>query len=271
MNTSPNAFHDFEHTGWQNAAAHYDHGFGSVTIQSIEPLLDAVGAGQGVHLLDVACGPGYAAIFAHRRGCLPIGIDFSSAMIVAAREANPELDFREGDAENLNFDDETFDAVVMNFGMLHLAQPDRAIAEAFRVLQRGGRYAFTVWDAPPKTAAFDIVLGAVRQCGTLEVPLPEGPPFFRFSDPAECARSLTAAGFSDVRSIVVPQVWRLDSSRTLVETMRRAAVRTAALLKMQTASAAKAIEEEIAARVEVFRRENYIELPMPAILTSAKK
>jgi ubiquinone/menaquinone biosynthesis C-methylase UbiE len=192
-------------------------------------------------------------------------------MIAAAREANPELDFREGDAENPDFDAETFDAVVMNFGMLHLAQPERAIAEAFRVLRQGGRYAFTVWDAPPKTAAFDIVLNAVRLCGTLEVPLPEGPPFFRFSDPAECNRSLNAAGFSEVRSIVVPQVWTLDTSRTLVEVMRRAAVRTAALLKMQTDSATKAIEEEIAARVEDFRKGNYIELPMPAILTSAKK
>src|SRR5215471_17475152 len=105
MTASSKAFHDFEHQGWQKAAAQYGPGFGGVTIQAVEPLLDAAGAMQGTRLLDVACGPGYAAVRAHRRGCLPVGIDFSSAMIAEAREANPHLDFREGDAENLDFDD----------------------------------------------------------------------------------------------------------------------------------------------------------------------
>jgi SAM-dependent methyltransferase len=192
-------------------------------------------------------------------------------MVAAAREANPGLDFREGDAQNLDFDDASFDAVVMNFGMLHLADPDRAISEAFRVLRPGGRYAFTVWDAPPRTAAFEIVLSSIRQWGNMEVPLPEGPPFFRFSDPKESARSLVVAGFSNAQSIVVPQVWILETPQTLVSTMRRAAVRTAALLKMQTDDATRAIEQEITGRVEACRKGDRIELPMPAILTSASK
>jgi SAM-dependent methyltransferase len=271
MNPTAKVFHDFEHQGWQNAAAQYGPGFGGVTIQAVEPLLEAVGAKPGMRLLDVACGPGYAAVLAHRRGCVPVGIDFSSSMIASARDANPSLDFREGDAENLEFEEASFDAVVMNFGMLHLADPDRAIAEAHRVLRPSGRFAFTVWDAPPKTAAFDIVLSAVRKFGNMDVPLPEGPPFFRFSDPVECARSLAAAGFSNVRSIVVPQVWVVESAEMLVNTMRRAAVRTAALLRLQTDSAASAIEQEIARRVEAFRQGDQIELPMPAVLTSGEK
>jgi len=271
MTSGSREFHEFEHQGWQKAAAQYGPGFGGVTIQAVDPLLEAVGAAPGMRLLDVACGPGYAAVLAHGRGCFPVGIDFSSSMIASAREAYPGLDFREGDAENLEFEEASFDAVVMNFGMLHLAEPDRAIREALRVLRPAGRFAFTVWDAPPKTAAFDIVLGAVRKFGNVDVPLPEGPPFFRFSDPVESARSLTAAGFSNVRSIDVPQVWVLESAEMLVDTMRRAAVRTAALLRLQTDSAASAIEQEITRRVEAFRKGNQIELPMPAILTSAEK
>ena len=55
------AFHDFERSGWQRAAAHYADAFGSITSQAIPALVDAVGAAPGVHLLDVATGPGYLA------------------------------------------------------------------------------------------------------------------------------------------------------------------------------------------------------------------
>jgi len=274
-NKLSNAFRIFEHEGWQKAAGQYDLGFGAVTSQAVDSLLNAVAARNGVRLLDVACGPGYVATAAARLGCSVVGIDFSSEMITLAREmtqhATPDLEFREGDAENLELPDGSFDAVVMNFGMLHLALPDRAIAEAFRVLKAGGRYAFTVWDAPPKTAGFEIVLNAVRTHGNVNVPLPEGPPFFRFSDPFESARSLKAVGFENIKTVVVPQVWKLKAGVDLFQTTRRAAVRTAALLNMQSPEALAKIEREISEKAERYRTQAGIELPMPAILTSAVK
>jgi len=270
-NKTANRFHNFEHEGWQKAASQYGAGFGGVTMQSVGPLLNAVGVRDGIRLLDVACGPGYVASAAERQGCAAVGIDFSSSMIEVAKVANPAIEFREGDAQNLDFPNSCFDAVVMNFGMLHLAEPDKAIAEAYRVLRSGGRYAFTVWDSPPKAAGFEIVLGAVRMHGNIDVPLPEGPPFFRFSDPLECARALKIAGFADVETIIVPQVWMLESGGMLFETMRRAAVRTAALLNLQTPEALVNIEKEISTRAEGYRLQGRIELPMPAILTSAVK
>src|SRR4249920_28503 len=125
-NRNTNLFSSFEHEGWQKAAGQYDAGFGGVTSQSVEPILKAVGAGNGVRLLDVACGPGYVAFAAARLGCDVVGIDFSSAMIEVAREIalkeNSGLEFYEGDAEALNFPASSFEAVVMNFGMLHLAR-----------------------------------------------------------------------------------------------------------------------------------------------------
>jgi len=84
-------FHDFERAGWENAAASYELGFGDVTIQSVGPILDAVGAGPGVRLLDVACGPGYVAAAAARRKSSVVGIDFSPAMVALASERNPGL------------------------------------------------------------------------------------------------------------------------------------------------------------------------------------
>ena len=264
-------FHDFEHEGWQRAAARYGSGFGVITVQAIEPLLDAAGAKRGVRLLDAACGPGYAAAAAAERGCVVTGVDFSSEMVSIARQENSGVEFREGDAERLEFPANSFDAVVMNFGMLHLGNPEQAIVESYRVLRGGGRYAFTVWDTPDKAIGFGIVLQAIQAHGDMSVPLPPGPPFFRFSDPAESARTLKAAGFVDVRTSTIPQVWRLDSGDALLSTFRTAAVRTAALLNMQREDALRIIREDVVRRAEEFRSGDVIELPMPALLASGSK
>jgi len=266
---SPGAFHEFEHAGWEQAATEYDRRFGELTMQSIGPLLDAAGAAPGLRLLDVACGPGYVAAAAARKGSSVVGVDFSSAMVTMARAANPELQFQEGDAEKLDLPDCSFDAVVMNFGMLHLEHPESAIAEAFRVLRPGGRYAFTVWDVPGKAVAFGIILQSIQSCGNMDVPMPEGPPFFRFSDPEESRRTLTAQGFVNVQTLQVPQSWMLESGEALLATFRTAAVRTAALLNAQTPAALKKIQAEILTRTEAFRVDDSITLPMPAILASA--
>ena len=269
MTDTPRSFHDFEQAGWERVAEEYDRRFGELTSQSIAPLLDAAGAAAGVQLLDVACGPGYVAAAASRRGSNVLGIDFSSAMVSRASHLYPDLEFRFGDAEKLDLLPASFDAVVMNFGMLHLANPENAIAEAFRVLRPGGRYGFTVWDVPERALAFGIILQSIRLHGKMEVGLPSGPPFFRFSDPEESKRALAAAGFVNVQTLHVPQIWRIESAEDLLTTFRDAAVRTAALLNQQTPAALKKIREEIIARAEEYRRGDSINLPMPAVLTSA--
>ncbi len=264
-NIDPNAFREFEHQGWQDVAARYHDGFAAVTVQSVVPLLDAAGVTKGARVLDVACGPGYAAAAAAGRGARVIGVDFSSEMIEEARRRHPGVEFQEGDAEQLLFAGGSFDAVVMNFGMLHLGRPERALLEAHRVLQPGGRVAYTVWDTPDRTVGFGIVLGAIQKYGDLNAPLPPGPPFFRFSDPEESKRALAAAGFSDISITYVPQVWRLSSPGALFEVMVGGSVRNAALLRAQRPEALKAIRDEIRKSVERYGNQ----LPMPAVLAAA--
>src|SRR5438093_7079751 len=91
---NPAAFRKFEHSRWEaeGTAAAYDSSFGSLTTQVIGPLLDAVGAKKGVRLLDVACGPGYAAAAAAERGAEVVGVDFSSAMVELAQRHYPNVE-----------------------------------------------------------------------------------------------------------------------------------------------------------------------------------
>jgi SAM-dependent methyltransferase len=261
------AFRQFEHHGWQEIASRYHDGFAAVTTQSAKALLDAAQVNQGSRLLDVACGPGYVAAAAHARGAIATGIDFSSEMIEQARGRYAGVDFQEGDAEQLAFPDSSFDAVVMNFGMLHLARPEQALREAHRVLRRSGRVAFTVWNTADNAIGFGIVIGAIQKYGDLDVPIPPGPPFFRFSDPDESTRVLTAAGFENVRVTHVPQVWTLTSPDTLFDVMYNGSVRNAALLRGQKPDVLEKIRSEI--RSEVQRAGS--ELSMPAVLASGQK
>jgi SAM-dependent methyltransferase len=267
----PSAFQAFERAAWQDAASSYDATFGSLTRQAIGALLDAVRLAPNEKLLDVASGPGYVAAAATARGARVTAVDFSPEMVKLARSQNPGVEFQMGDAEKLSFPDGGFDAAVMNFGMLHLAQPDRALAEALRVLRPGGRYAFTVWAKPEDALGFGIVLDAIRKHGNPDAPLPPGPPFFRFSDAGECETALKVAGFRNVDVRRVTQVWRFSDPATLFEAFLSGSVRTQALLKAQSAQALAAIRDAVGTAAAGFQDHGTVQIPMPAVLASAEK
>jgi ubiquinone/menaquinone biosynthesis C-methylase UbiE len=269
--SSPTAFHDFEQAGWQRAAGHYPDTFGTLTAQTAGPLLKAAGIRSGMRVLDVATGPGYVASAAAACGATVVGLDFSPAMIAEARRRYPGIECHEGDAEALPFGDGTFDAVVMNFGLLHLARPEAAIEQAYRVLVPGGRYAFTVWARPEEAVGFGVVLRAMETHGTTAVGLPDGPPFFRFSDPGECRRALAQAGFRSEGVQVLPLVWRLPSADALFEAALRGGVRTSAALQAQTPGALAAIRAAVRDELQRYADGSTIAVPMHVVLASGGK
>lgn len=262
------AFHDFEHEQWQGAVDAYHEGWGGLTTQAIGAVLDAVGAKAGTRLLDAASGPGYLAAAGAARGADALGLDFSAAMVATARALHPCVAFQEGDAEELPFAAASFDAAAMNFGILHLARPEAAIAEAGRVLRPGGRYGFTAWADPGRAHGFALVLAAARRCGA-PVALPAGPDFFRFSDPAECTAALGAAGFVDAGVERLELAWRLDSPDDLFRAFHLGTARTGALLRGQQGEALARIADAVrTAAAPYCRPHGGIEVPMPALLAT---
>ena len=109
-----------------------------------------VRAGQCV--LDVGCGTGVVAVTAARQGARATGLDLSPVLLDRAREnsqiAGVGIDWREGDAENLPFEDGAFDVVLSQFGHIFAPRPEVAIAQMLRVLKPGGTIAFATW--PPE-------------------------------------------------------------------------------------------------------------------------
>jgi SAM-dependent methyltransferase len=111
---------------------------------------DAARLRPGERVLDVACGTGVLAReSASRVGATGrvAGIDASPGMLAVARRLAPAIDLRDGVAESLPFPDQSFDAVVSQFGLMFFTDPRKALAETQRVLAPGGRLAVAVWDA----------------------------------------------------------------------------------------------------------------------------
>ncbi len=265
------AFGAFEQRGWDRAADPYHRHFGALTRQSCAALLDAAGVRAGTRALDVATGPGYVAAAARARGADVIGLDFSPPQIALARATYPGIDFRQGDAEHLPFETGRFDAVVMGFCLLHLPNAEGALADAFRVLAPGGRFAASVWANPEPGSAFDIMLGAIERHGA-KVDLPPGPPFFRFADAEEAGRVLLAAGFVDPQTRLVPQYWRHASPDGLFAAFEEGSVRAAALLRAQPEETREQIRLAVREHVgKLARADGDYVIGAPATVLSASK
>lgn len=109
-----------------------------------------VRAGQRV--LDVACGTGVVAVTAARLGAVVTGLDLTPELLEVARDnaatARVNIDWREGDVEQLPFADGAFDVVLSQYGHIFAPRPEVAVAEMLRVLAPGGTLAFSTW--PPE-------------------------------------------------------------------------------------------------------------------------
>ncbi|MBO0686071.1 MAG: methyltransferase domain-containing protein [Candidatus Dormibacteraeota bacterium] len=264
-------FHDFEQAQWQRAVEPYDAHWSRLTGQAVPAMLSCLGAGPGTRLLDLASGPGHLAQRAAELGAEVVGVDFAPSMVARARSLHPGLRFEEGDAEQLGFPARSFQAVAMNFGILHLDRPHDALGEARRVLEPGGRFGFTAWAGPAEAAGFATVLRAVERHGG-QVELPEGPDFFAFGEPGRCLEALRAAGFAEAQVERLDLRWRLDAPGDFFAAFYGGTARTGALLRGQDGQALEHISAAVAEAVAAFSSpRGGIEVPMPALLAYAEK
>jgi ubiquinone/menaquinone biosynthesis C-methylase UbiE len=254
----------FEHATWSRCAATYVDGFGAMVCEAVGPLLEEAGISEGDHVLDLGTGPGFVAAAAVERGATVIGVDFSKEMLEEARKRYPAVEFAEAAAESLPYADGQFSAVTGNFVLHHLGRPDVALSETCRVLQDGGRAAFTVWADPSKLEAFGLFFSAVEEhAGSAE--LPHGP-LFGISDFDVFHRMVRDAGFrkSSVRELAV--AWRTSSIEPYL-----ASFADWADLAACPESTREAIESTVRKRAKQYRSGNMLVLPNPAILVSAVK
>jgi SAM-dependent methyltransferase len=204
------------------------------------------------------------------RGAIVQGLDFSSAMLAVARAREPSMQFDDGDAESLPYEDGSFDVVVSNFGIHHVAHPSRALQEARRVLRAGGDVAFSFWAAPTENIAWKLVFDAVERHGdrnAAQTPMPGG----GFNTADQCIDALREAGFVDCATRLVRATWSHTDAAALVTALRAGTARMAAMLEAQHPEVLRAIIADIAANAERYRDVRGLAVPVAAVIATGKK
>lgn len=114
-----------------------------------ELLVEAMDIRSGSAVLDVAAGNGNASLAAARRWCKVTSTDYVPSLLdtgkLRAKSEGYEIEFQVADAENLPFDDASFDAAISTFGVMFAPDQQKAAAEMFRVVRLGGKIGLANW------------------------------------------------------------------------------------------------------------------------------
>jgi demethylmenaquinone methyltransferase/2-methoxy-6-polyprenyl-1,4-benzoquinol methylase len=160
----------------------------------------------GDRVLDACCGTGDLAVAARERGAEVVGLDFSARMLERARAKCADIRWVSGDVLALPFDDASFDAVTVGFGVRNVEDLESCLRELRRVLRDDGRLGILEITRPRGAFApfyglwFDRLvplLGRVLPGGRAYAYLPAS--VMRFPRPEDLARLLREAGFASVR------------------------------------------------------------------------
>lgn len=125
----------------------------------------------GQRVLDVACGTGVLAREAASRvgptGSVA-GLDVNPGMLAVAARHAPGLEWRQGTAETLPYADQSFDAVVSQFGLMFFTDRPKALREMLRVVTPGGRLTVAVWDSLGQMPAYAAEVALLERIGGRE-------------------------------------------------------------------------------------------------------
>ncbi len=141
-----------------NAAEIYEEFFLPALFQEwADRVAEAAQLQPGQRVLDVACGTGVLARAAAERvrptGSV-VGLDINPGMLAVAGKKAPAIEWKQGQAEALPFEDGSFDAVISQFGLMFFQDRSAAIREMGRVLRPGGQLAVAVWDTLENTPGY---------------------------------------------------------------------------------------------------------------------
>jgi len=193
---------------WAGLSAGWER-WDSVIMDQLGPvgaaMIERLDIGEGQHHLDIASGTGEPGLTIARlapRGRVVLTDLVAEMLDIAERRARAQgitnVETKVCSADDLPFDDGSFDSVSVRFGYMFFPDLAQATAELARVLKPGGRLCASVWVKPEENPWTAIAMQAIATEAVLTPPDPDGPNMFRCAAPG-CVRALfEGAGLRDV-------------------------------------------------------------------------
>jgi SAM-dependent methyltransferase len=241
---------------------------------------EAAHLAPGKRVIDIACGTGQPSITAAAvvgpSGHV-VATDISRGMIEAAsRRARAarlgNIEFREMDAQRLDFYANRFDAATCSFGLMFCPNPLAALSEIHRVLVPGGRVALTVWDVPAQNPFFTSIAKPLEPYLPPAPPDPDAPGVFRLSPPGRVESLLIEAGFEDVAVVSRPRVFEYASLEEYWEIQTELAAPLAAAVGRLVAPEIARLKASVFAAIEPWvALDGRVRLPAAPLCATATK
>lgn len=272
---------DAQRAAWAGLSAGWDKWDALITDQLrpvAEAIIDRLGITHDQHHLDVAAGTGepglsIAKLAPHGRVVLT---DLVPQMLdVAARRAAAEgltnVETAVCSADELPFDDSTFDSVSMRFGYMFLPDLAAATAEFVRVLRPGGRLCTAVWVEPDANPWTSIALRAIGTEVVLEAPDPDRPSMYRCAAPGMVSALYEHAGLDEIaeRDVGIELVTRSPEEYWAV--ISEHVSLAVAALRQVDAEAHERIRARAIEHVRAFEKDGAIRVPGLARCIAGRK
>ncbi len=268
----PSTAGDSGRAAWDTTAGarrHWDRVRDAQLAPATELMLDLASVGVGSRVLVVAAGAGPEALAAAKRvgptGCV-LATDIAPSMIREAADAVREmgltnLEVRQMDAERLDLDPASFDAVISRLGLMYFAHLDRTLRGMRRVLVPGGNLAAIVYSSAERNPIFSLLAPiAWRHTHTRRRPLTRLP-VLRLGAPGVLQATYHRAGFRDARALSVPVVLRLASAEECLRLVQETVVPITELLAGATDAQCEATWAEVRLVLRQFEGPTGFELP----------
>ena len=238
----------------------------------VPALVELLSLQRGHHVLDVACGTGLVARHVTRQvgpeGRV-VGLDVHPNMLAMARRMAPEIEWREGNAIELPFSEQEFDAVVCQQGLQFFPNKPQALREMHRVLTPEGRLALALWctiETSPGHHA--LAQGLARHVSTDAATLMYN--VFGLGEAETISALLEEAGFREIHIRQEERMARFPSQDDFTKVMVMGSVLGRTGVKVSD-DALKALSDHVKAALQPYVHTDGLIFPMQAHLVRATK
>ena len=268
---SADEIRDVQRTAWAGLSAGWEK-WDSVIMDQLGPvgaaMIERLGIGKDHQHLDIAAGTGEPGLSIARlspKGRVVLTDLVAEMLDIAARRARAQgiatIETRVCSADDLPFNDATFDSVSVRFGYMFFPDVAKATAEFARVLKPGGRLCSSVWVKPEKNLWTTIVMEAIATEAVVAPPDPDGPNMFRCAAPGYVSALYDGAGLRDIAEWDVDVELVTRSPEQYWEMISEHVSLVAAALQQVDEAARERIRAHAIANVSAFEKDGEVRVP----------